>query len=315
MRVNVGEEFRQRGLGFTICQYAIEWWKAKNQTKADAELGATIDINNLPSQMLCSKLGFVFSRWYYENLIQYWIWKKPSLRELDRKWNEAIRQDRENRADFQTTILDQIHDFDVFAAFLSTSMFAVDNIEDLDVEWRDLLMRKTLELMAETRPEQASVKVVSKLMLRTLYEDKDQEEEEAVTEKAATWAITMEDYEEAASIYEKLAEAEPESTHQFHALICRFLVTVYSKTMESFTVLDSSIAKLKHSLTGEHESQFIELCLDAVKAKDIDAFINVVFQYDAEYEFEHWIGLELLKHQSNKATKQQSNKATKQQNK
>ena len=69
MRVNILDEYRNRGIATRLCATAIDWCKATMKIK---ELGATIDTTNLPSQALCKKLGFAFHSWYYKQIIGYW---------------------------------------------------------------------------------------------------------------------------------------------------------------------------------------------------------------------------------------------------
>ena len=69
MRVNVLDEYRNRGVATRMCATAIDWCKTTMKIK---ELGATIDTTNLPSQALCKKLRFAFHSWYYKEIIGYW---------------------------------------------------------------------------------------------------------------------------------------------------------------------------------------------------------------------------------------------------
>jgi len=166
----------------------------------------------------------------------------------------------------------------------------------LDIEWRDLLMKKTLQLLIEMHPEQESMKTVATAMLKTLCQDEEPTDASA-TMKSAQWKITLEAYDEAASIYQQLAssDVENESKHSFHALFCHFLFAAVSMETGSLAALEAIIAKCKEEKGGnDHQVQFIEQCVESVGSNDFNRLMDVLYQYDEEHGLEPWVGSQLL---------------------
>ena len=101
---------------------------------------------------------------------------REALKQLDGAFDRWIDEDKNQRRKLRDEVFSQVHSFADWQDVARECIQQIGSAKEVDMEWKDLILRKTFDLLIETSTDEA-IKDVSKQMIEFLCDDLSESED------------------------------------------------------------------------------------------------------------------------------------------